>query len=452
MAKKEYLGRYTRLLPVIGMLFIGSIPNIIGAQTKAELAQRVSQLEQDLAAARQALNAATQREQSALDRAHQAEEQLSATNTKLAPANIQIGNLTVGGAIRANYIIGDYDNPSPDRPSRGGDGGNFELDTFRINLDYISGPYSAKVEYRFYNTYNFLHTAWIGYTLEDESRLQLGVNRVPFGPGAYGVSQSWLFDQHYYVGLSDDMDLGIKYTFQPDNWTFDLAYYISDEGQWRGASQDSARYSYDVVNESGDGYQENHQLNLRAIYHTQLGNVDTALGGSMQYGHLASQGNQSDGAHYAGSLHAVLKWNDWTLAPQLTYYHYDVDAHRVQSGVISEELIDLGAYDFAWPVAAEAWIPAISLSRYYETPRIAWLDSITPYLEYSSIIKTAQGHNDSELFILGAAWAHGGWYIYTDLAFSNGNYFVGGDSFTTFGENADDTWQSRFNLNFGYYF
>jgi hypothetical protein len=72
---------------------------------------------------------------------------------------------------------------------------------------------------------------------------------------------------------------------------------------------------------------------------------------------------------------------------------------------------------------------------------------------------------------LGAAWARGGWYIYTDLAFSDGNYFVGnedsdgqvesysnvfGNNGTSgvgdFGANANDHWNYRFNINFGYYF
>ena len=48
----------------------------------------------------------------------------------------------------------------------------------------------------------------------------------------------------------------------------------------------------------------------------------------------------------------------------------------------------------------------------------------------------------------------GGWYIYNDLAFSNGNEFIGGDS--SFGDrlgaNADNDWITRFNINFGYYF
>ena len=372
--------------------------------------------------------------------------------SKITPGDIipALEGLTIGGAIRANYVIGDYANGAA--PSRGGDGGNFELDTFRINADYSYESFVAKFEYPWYDGYNMLHTGWLGYNFEDESQIQVGINRVPFGPGAYGNSQSWFFDQHYYVGLSDDMDLGVKYKTSLGDLSLELGYYFSGEGQWRGDSRDSARYSYDVVNESGNGYEERNQFNVRAIQTLELGEVQADLGASAQYGMLESNGTQDDGDHVAASIHGVFKWNNWTLAPQLTYYKYDIDDHTVQSGVVTDQLIDMGAYDYAYDVAAEAWIPSISLSYYKEVTAVDWLDYVIPYVEYSSIMKTESDFNDSDLFIFGAAWGRGGWYIYTDLAFSNGNYFVGADEFTTFGENPTDEWQSRFNINFGYYF
>lgn len=33
--------------------------------------------------------------------------------------------------------------------------------------------------------------------------------------------------------------------------------------------------------------------------------------------------------------------------------------------------------------------------------------------------------NDSEMIMIGSAWARKNWYIYSDLAIANGNYFVG---------------------------
>ncbi len=381
-----------------------------------------------------------------------------------APA-FQVGDLKVGGAMRVNYTFGDYDNDitngSATRDPK--DGGLVSLDTFRINLDYLKGAWQAKVEYRFYpgysgnDGYHFLHTGWVGYNFGEAAQLQVGVNRVPFGAGPYGVSQSFFFDQNYYVGLADDMDLGAKYTRTMGNLKFDVAYYFMDEGSWVGGTEDSTRYSYDVVDETGDGYEERHQVNLRGIYTAGK----TALGASVQYGQLKSNGEQDDGSLFAGAVHAVPKFGNLTLAMQVTYYSYDVDEDQPGG---TDKLVSLGAFDFPTMVAAEAWIPAVSLSYRIDTNSIDWLDYILPYIEYSSIMKQESDFNDSQMFTMGAAWANGGWYIYSDLVYSNGNDFIGNKSgygdvpagsgawSNRFGANPTDSWEYRFNINFGYYF
>jgi len=406
-----------------------------------QLHNKIQQLEAELKQARQALAEAE-------ELAVQQEQALAEFNDR--DADIQFGPLRVGGAMRANFAIGDY--PETGAASRAvEDGGNFALDTFRVNFDYADGPYIGKVEYRWYNGYNFLHTGWLGYQFDAKRQLQLGVNRVPFGPGPYGVSQSWFFDQHYYLGLADDMDLGVKYHHENGDWKWDIAYYLADEGTYTGASKDSARYSYDVVNESGDGYEERNQFNVRGIYQFEFHNILTDLGMSMQYGELASRGRQSDGEHYAASVHMVNKWTNFTLASQLTYYRFDVSASQPLG---TDKLVQMGAYDFPSTAAAEAWLPAISLSYYYETPQLPWLDYVIPYIEYSVLMKTESSFNDSALATLGAAWGSGNWFIYTDLSTSNGNEFIGGDEAfgDRLGSNQDDDWQTRFNINFGYYF
>lgn len=416
-------------------------------QTVEQLQSRLKALQAELESTQAALAKAEQEKQ--LSNAKL--EELSRAEPTLEPDNkIRFGHLKVGGAIRANYAIGDY--PEIGGASRSfDDGGNFALDTFRINLDYENGPYLGKLEYRWYNGYNFLHTGWLGYQFDENRQIQVGVNRVPFGPGPYGISQSWFFDQHYYLGLSDDMDLGVKYHQSTDNWDWDVAYYVSDEGSYTGSSHQSARYSYDVVNESGDGYEERNQFNLRGIRHFQHGEVGTDLGFSLQYSQLKSRGSQDDGHHYALSGHMLNKWQAFTLATQLTYYRFDVDRNQPLG---TSKLVQMGAYDFPSTTAAEAWLPAISLSYRYDTDQLPWLDYVMPYVEYSVLLKQERDFNDSALATVGAAWASGNWYIYTDLSASNGNEFIGGDD--PFGErlgaNQNDDWQTRFNINFGYYF
>lgn len=378
-----------------------------------------------------------------------------------------IGSFSVGGAIRANYTFGDYTKPSDSSSTRAEDDlGTIQLDTFRVNLGYNHGPWIGKAEYRFYpgyssnnaDGYHFLHTGWIGYDFKDKSQVQVGVNRVPFGPGPYGVSQSFFFDMHYYVGLSDDMDLGIKYSKPLGGWTFDVAYYAMDEGSYAGNTEDATRYSYDVVDESGDGYEERNQVNLRAIYAFPMGKV----GASLQAGQLKSNGPQDDGSHFAASVHAVPKYGNFTLALQTTYFKYDVENEQPAG---TDALVQMGAFDFLTLAPAEAWLPAVSLSYMVKTDNLDWLSYVLPYIEYSTIIKEASGFNDSSLVSAGAAWANGGWYIYTDLCFSNGNDFIAnkagyGDypssipiwTSNRHGANPVDEWEYRFNINFGYYF
>ncbi len=419
----------------------------LSATDSEQLKARIAELEQQLASTRAELEAA----QAGETEARAALADAESGNERIAFDNFLGGELTIGGAMRVNYAVGDYgeDTGGPSRAD--GDGGNFSLDTFRINVDYTNDAVVGKLEYRFYNGYHFLHTGWLGYNFDDGSQVQVGVNRVPFGPGAYGISQSWFFDQHYYVGLADDMDLGVKYTKPIGNLTIDAAYYFSDEGTGAGDTRDSARYSYDVVNESGNGYEERNQINLRAIYSFKDTPVKTDVGASFEYGELDSQGPADDGDHWALSAHMVNKWNNFTLATQLTRYEFDVDPVQPLG---TDKLVQFGAFDFPNTVAAKAWIPAVSLSYYHETPSVNWLDYVIPYVEYSSIIKDEDDFNDSDLITLGAAWGHGGWYIYTEVAYSNGNEFVGGE--TAYGDrlgaNADDEWQSRFNVNLGYYF
>ncbi len=448
--RSSSLKNYSLILAL--MLPMSAISAETSSQDVEALQQQIEALQQQLEAAQRELSEAEKERQQAEQRAEQAETEVAETDSASEEDPLQFGPLKVGGAMRANYAVGDYPESDSGAASRAvEDGGDFALDTFRINLDYQKDNWLGKLEYRWYPGYNFLHTGWVGYQFDENRQLQVGVNRVPFGPGPYGVSKSWLFDQHYYLGLSDDMDLGVKFSQQLGNLKLDTAYYVSDEGSYKGGSKDSARYSYDVVNESDDGYEERNQFNVRAVYSFEGDVIDTDLGASLQYSELKSKGVQSDGDHHAASLHMLNMWNNFTLASQVTYYDYDV-SDRQPLG--TDKLVQMGAYDFPSTAAARAWIPAVSLSYYQETNNLPWLDSVTPYIEYSSVIKTDSEFNDSQLAILGAAFSYGNWYSYVDWAYTTGNEFVGGD--TAFGDrlgaNEQDEWESRFNINFGYYF
>ena len=367
--------------------------------------------------------------------------------------------IKVGGAMRTNYIYGSY-------TDRRGEEGDIKLEMFRLNADLNFDKISSRLEYRWYpkysdkqtGGYSMIHTAWLGYNLGDLGTVKAGIVRVPFGPSPYGVSSSWFFDQHFYVGLADDMDLGIRWSDTLDKLTLDVGYFLTSEPQTIGNSLASSRYSYDIVRwgegkdkeekeKNANGYDEQHQFNLRAIYALE-GIAD--LGVSLQYGLLKSTGIDDDGAnHYALSAHTKNSFFDFTLFSQFSYYAHNItDKTPWDTG----DLIPMGAYDSAWPIASKGLIPALSL-RYggINTSGISWIDSVTPYVEASTILKTVDDFNDSTLVTLGASWTVlGALYIYTDLALSDGNFFAGSDG--DFGKNENNTWNRRVNFNFGYYF
>ena len=381
--------------------------------------------------------------------------------------------IKVGGAMRVNYAYGKYgdeENPHP----RGEKIGDVDLEIFRLNADLDYNNIISRLEYRWYDGYSMIHTAWLGYKLGDSGTVKAGIVRVPFGPTAYGISTSWFFDQHFYVGLADDMDLGIRWNDTFDKLTLDVGYYpLTDPQLIKYGSLASSRYSYDVVKweEKADakgnvewgagenGFDEQHQVNLRAIY--ALENI-ADVGVSLQFGLLkgTNVGSDDSGNHYAFSAHAKNTFADFTLFSQFSYYAHNI-TDKTPWG--TGDLIPMGAYDFAWPVASKGLIPGLSL-RYggIDTSSISWVDSVTPYAEWSTILKTVDDYNASTLVTLGASWTIlGALYVYSDFALSDGNFFVGntGDKYGNIltgvnhvGANGNNVWHWRLNFNFGYYF
>ena len=380
--------------------------------------------------------------------------------------------IKVGGAMRVNYAYGSYG--TEENPHRRGEKiGDVDLEIFRLNADIKHDDISGRLEYRWYDGYSMIHTAWLGYNLGDLGTVKAGIVRAPFGPTAYGVSSSWFFDQHFYVGLADDMDLGITWSDTFGTLALDVGYFLTSEFQTDGTSIASSRYTYDIVRweEKADadgkvewgagenGYDEQHQINLRGIY--SIGKT-ADVGVSIQYGLLkAAEGMDDDGAnHYALSAHMKNVFSDFTLYSQFSYYAHNI-ADETPWG--TGDLIPMGGYDFAWPIASKGLVPGLSL-RYggIDASGISWVNSVTPYLEWSSIMKSVDNFNNSTLVTLGASWTVlGALYVYSDLALSNGNTFVGNDGDVydniltgvgDFGANGNNSWNWRANLNFGYYF
>ena len=355
---------------------------------------------------------------------------------KLLP--IQAGPFDIGGFIRYNFTHKDWDNASPH--------GEFQFDVVGVNVDLKNtGALSGSFQYRYYEPkdggdyyYHFMHHGWLGYDLSDEDTVTVGVHQVPFGVTPF-ASHNWFFQLPYYVGLEDDYDLGVKYRKQSGNWTHELAYYLCDEGQYFGESRDSSRYSYDVVKSSASygseeaNNEERNQLNYRIAYNFEHNeNWHSELGASLQYSQIHNVANGEDGNHYAAAVHVNSNMGPYNLKAEVMRYEYSLKNSDNEG---DGSYVVMGAYDYPYRVASRANIYVAGISRSFDVNWGPFTD-ITVYNDYSIMIKDHAGFDDTQHIVgKNQPWAGHSW----------------NDSLAS-GDANDKSWNTRFNVNFGYYF
>lgn len=412
------------------------LPTLVMA-TEVDVQQRILKLEQELVQLKSEL-AESKVEQ-------RAKEQAQALQTQQAQAEVgstdpeSSEGIRVGGAVRFQYSYEDYNSANRDR------GGDLDFDLFRLDLNGDLGGVLLSAQYRWFQYMHVIHHAWIGYNLTPVWQVQAGVTRVPFGNLDYN-SHNFFFSSNYYVGLEDDYDAGIKFIGKWGDHDLRLGYFFTDEmGGIDGyVSNRSDRYSYDVVGirPQGEGiYDDISQAiaehnSLAARYSYQWGN--TELGASLQYGDLRDS-NTSVGKRQAFAVHSKTQIDRWNLQLQYTGYEYDLDN--------AETRLAVGAYHFFDTIPSEAEL--ISANLAYQLP-ISWgpVTSLTFYDDYSMMFnKSGSFTEDTVMNVLGVAVAAGGLYTYIDLVSARNHPFIGG---TMAGD--EDNWNTRVNINFGYYF
>lgn len=381
--------------------------------------------------------------------------------------------LRIGGALRYNLIFTDYENGTyPLGTSLRND---FTMDTWRLNVEGQSKGILLSFEYRFYPTFNthFIQHGWLGYNFAEYNQLQIGVTQVPFGNLKY-ASHSWWFQTPYYVGLEDDYDMGIKWSYRDEHWYLIAAYFLLAEP--RGTSDpafgtyNAARYSYDVVAVGDQSNIERNQFNIRLVHDAYA--VKTGI--SLQRTGIFNQVTEHVGNQYAGAAHVDATFGQWNLNAEYIYYHFN----DVEDDFGNElDVVQMGAYGFGtYDVAAEASMYVIGLSR---SVPVKWgpISNVTLYNDYTYTQKHGSlsmgGQNfefePTQQNVFGALLTAGSVYIYVDIA-SGQNHPWLTDNFggTDLGignlENPDEPlseanppednpeWNTRFNINIGYYF
>lgn len=385
----------------------------------------------------------------------------------------------VGGALRFNYRYMDWEDEGYARINKA-QGGELLLDTYRINVDGTAGDIDLSLEYRFYSGYHMLHHGYMGYAFNDATSMQIGVHQVPFGIQPW-ASHNWFFSLAYYLGLEDDYDAGIKFMHKMDNGLdLQLAYYKGDEGNYTGASDNSSRYSYDIVDETFFGMQSNNresgQFNARLAYTMTRDDFSAEFGVSGQYGMLFNEaldrierdtslsnhyGGDTDawGDHMAIGGHLNVTYKAFNLMLFGIYVEHNpkvVDTAAMDPALTSitpdygDSLVVFGAYDFPYTVASKGILVAIQPA--YTVP-VSWgpISSLQFYNDFSMYMKDNDSFEDSYHNVTGVLIVAGNVYTYVDVAQGKNNPWLG--QFTGLGAGVKDAeWKMRFNINMGYYF
>lgn len=343
--------------------------------------------------------------------------------------------IELGGALRFTAYDDSFSESLDTKRGAAG------LDLFRINADGRISDIEISAEYRFYPYMQTLHHGWIGYDFERAGRIEGGVTQVPFGLLPYASHNFW-FDVPYYLGFSDDYDLGAKYLHEYGPWSAQLAFFKNEEFN---DSTKLERYSYDLVSTGPDGNEEANQLNARIAH--ELGEVPGCTfepGLSLMRGDIYNTVTGLEGERRAAAAHADIRCGRWNVQGQWMRYEFEP---RNPAGIGSDS-ITVGAFTGSHSIAARGKVYVANFA--YNLP-VPWqaVDLLTCYNDYSRLDKDSAGWNDSELNVTGCVINIGPTYTYIDYIRGRNMVFLGDGSLA--GSGSDD-WESRININVGFYF
>ncbi len=352
----------------------------------------------------------------------------------------------VGGALRYNYNLSSWKDGQKAR------GGDFGFDVFRINANVQHEDISLNAEYRFYSQGfggGMLKQGWLGYDFDEYSNLQVGLTQVPFGLTTYN-SNSWFFSINYYVGLEDDHDMGVKYSYTKNNWELNLAYFKNAEEVGFGNNSDAtpSRYSYDVGS-SGGTYRnkEVNQFNAKLAYN--FGDAATQqIGASGEFGGLYNLDTEETGNHYAFAGHYKMNYNNFGVKAEAAYYKYN----PMQAAGENSNVVAMVAYGASYMVASEATNYTLGVS--YTIP-VEWkaISSLMFYDDFGFMDKADASFEDTYMNVLGVLVSAGNVYTYIDYAMGKDQPWLGSNWGTALAAGTPDAdWEARFNINIGYYF
>jgi len=248
--------------------------------------------------------------------------------------------------------------------------------------------------------------------------------------------------------------MGIKYTHTAENWDLMAAYFFQPEpaGPAGGSGSfgfgGSGRYSYDIVPTGNQSNYERNQLNLRTTRTIEITNGDVQLGVSGQVGQIWNQVLNENSSRYAVAAHTDINYGNWNFKGQYTNFGMDAQNDSGQS----IDAVQMGAYGSPYPVATEMSMYSAGLSYSYD---VDWgpITNLNFYNDYTYFQKHIDGFNDAHQNVIGFLLSAGNVYTYFDIARGSNHPWLTESFGQGLGQGLNDArWNTRFNINIGYYF
>ena len=369
--------------------------------------------------------------------------------------------LTVGGAIRFNYVYKSWQTEYPH--------GFFALDSARLDLNYDDGQIIGSAQYRYYNypkgqgdyTLDFLHHGWVGMRLADKSTVHVGLDKIPFGLSPY-ASNNFYESIAYYTGFEDTYDLGVTYSSRPGPFEWQLGFYPRDGGSYRGSANTasgSSRYSFNLArDDKAQGYgtgqddKERNTLVARMAWHVGTDARQevgvSGLTGAIRNDAGADSRRNAFAVHYKGTFGPL-----GVMLEALRYdYQTKHSAAQTYGGLDPNSFVMLGAFGYPYPLASKGDIYIANVSHDI-AGTLGPFTGFKLYNDYSILRKRVGNYKDSQQNVTGLSFSAGKWYCYADFMLGKHQPYMSADFGGLASTSAThDGFTRRVNLQAGYYF
>ena len=364
----------------------------------------------------------------------------------LGDAKTQEGALTLSGAVRANYQYKSFGEPAADQ--------KIQFNAAILDVNYDALDWFASAQYRCYQNdqlcdQSMLVHAYAGYKLNRTDNITLGLQPISFGPSRYWDS-SFYAGINNTMGLQDALNLGVNYHFElPSSTQFDLAYFVTDGGNYSGDSLNASRYTANFVKTSDASQTSLKEKNMwmgrvkQELAFLTNDDLNVSLGGSYWYSELDNKNNGETGSRKA-----------WALFSQMNYQNLNMTLTGGKQTIANKDATHpfsstIGSFDTEYELANKGFFYTLDTSYSFKNVREHL--NITPYLVFSGFDKSEHTFDDSQRHIIGAAWNYKQLSLYTEYVVAKNDPFIGGNAYSL-AQGDDGKWNKLANFMLVYNF